>query len=441
MPLCSFPAAHLASRLQAPLLVLALVGLAGCTPEVEEAEAASDQPLGQIVAAVLSVDRSSWPSVVRSQGSLVADEESVVGSRVAGRVAQVHVDLGDKVAVGDPLVTLDQTEFELAVRQAEAQLAQTRSAVGLHSSEPVDQLDPKNAPPVRQERAVWEEAKANLERAERLLAQQGVSQGEYDQAAAAERVAEARLAAALNGVYEKIALIGVREAELQLARQRLEDAVIRAPLDGYVRMRNVAPGTYLSVGQSIAVVVRTSTLRFQGTVPERYAQQLRVGLPVQMQIESVAEPRTAVVSRVSPALDPQSRALAFEAEIDNPQGELRSGLFVEAEVVVDPSAEALVIPHSALVEFAGVQKVWKVVDGVATEQQVLCGTRRPAGCEVIDGLAAGDQILRDGSTGRHAIVIAENVAEAPAESATDAQSLAGEQPAAPQDKTDIAKRG
>ncbi len=99
-----------------------------------------------------------------------------------------------------------------------------------------------------------------------------------------------------------------------------------------------------------------------------------------------------------------SRGLLFEAVVDNVNGKLRSGLFAEAEIAIDTRATALVIPHSALVEFAGTEKVWKVVDGKCIEQVVLSGERRDAGIEILQGLKAGDVILKDGSQGRIAIV-------------------------------------
>ena len=81
-------------------------------------------------------------------------------------------------------------------------------------------------------------------------------------------------------------------------------------------------------------------------------------------------------------------------------GALRTGLFAEAEVIVQPQAKALVIPRSALMEFAGSQKVWKVIDGVAKEQIVQTARQVASGVEVTKGLAAGDLVLVDALKGR-----------------------------------------
>ena len=104
---------------------------------------------------------------------------------------------------------------------------------------------------------MWNEAKANLERARQLQIDRTITRAEFDAIVAAERVAEARYAAAVNSVLEKIATIGVRQAELSLARQRLEYAVIRAPFDGLVQQRHVAPGAYVQIGGSLVTLVRS----------------------------------------------------------------------------------------------------------------------------------------------------------------------------------------
>ncbi|MGV3486372.1 MAG: efflux RND transporter periplasmic adaptor subunit [Planctomycetaceae bacterium] len=381
-----------------------LLGCVGCGPKPTP-ETANKKPIADLVAETLVIQSAPWPNIVRSQGELRADEVVAIGARVAGRVSEVKVELGDHVKAGQPCVVLDPKEFELLVSQAEAQLAQARSAVGLPPEASVDSLDPDNAPPVRQERAIWNEAKSSLERASQLRKQNAIAVGEYDLVAVAERVAEAKYASALNSVREKIALIGVREAELSLARQRLADAVIKAPFDGFIQQRAVAPGAYVNVGTAILSLVRTDPLWYRGTLPERHAGQLRTGLEIVVDSDSLLEPIKASITRVSPALDPQSRSLVFEAKIANPDNRLRTGLFAEADVVLDPEAESIVIPSSAVARFAGAEKVWKVVDQHSVQHEIVLGLRRGDNVEVIDGLVAGDVILVDGAKGRIARII------------------------------------
>ncbi len=223
---------------------------------------------------------------------------------------------------------------------------------------------------------------------------------------AAEKVAEAKLASAINGVNSNIAQVAVRSAEVDQAKQRIRDANIVAPFAGAIQQRMVAAGTFVQIGTPLLNVVRLDVLRFRGSVPERLATQLQIGQYVRLDIESIDQPVEAKITRINPALDMASRSLTFEALVDNERGLLRPGLFAEAQVTLDPNAQAVVVAASSLVEFAGAQKVWKIVGGVAKEQLVRPGRRSDGQVEIIEGLSPGEQILVDGSIGRVAEVIA-----------------------------------
>lgn len=395
------------------LACLGLLVAPGCQPADSQANRSADEGdrLEELAAETMVLQDVDWPKEVRVQGTLYADEVAAIGARVAGRVSKVHVQLGDVVTAGQTLVDLDTDEFELMVSQAEAQWAQARASVGLakEPGKPIeewqDDLSPENSPPVRQARAVWDEAKASLERSRRLVDQAAISPGEFDVIEAAARVAEAGYAAAINAVEEKISIIGVRRVEWELARQRLRDATITAPFDGLVQGRLVAPGGFIAAGDAVVTLVRTDPIWFRGLVPERYASKLTTGLPIKVQIESVDEPVEALVSRISPSLDVASRSLAFEARIENNDRRFRSGIFAIADLVIDPRARTLAVPESAIAQFAGSEKVWKLFDGVAREAEISTGARHNGMAEVLEGLSAGDTILIDASIGRVARVI------------------------------------
>lgn len=387
------------------------LGAIGChhaepadAPAIKDAAAKKQEP---IKAKLSLVEEHSWPTIVRSQGSLVADDQTTVGSRVAGLVFETYVDVGDAVEPGQKLVALDDREFQLQLAAAEAALLQARALVGLKPGDPVAQLNPLNAPPVREARATLEETTNRRQRWELLRSQNGVTEEELQTLIAAEKVAEARYASALNSVNSNIAQIAVRSAEVELAKQHIRDSQIVAPFAGFIQQRFVAPGTFVQIGNPLVGIVRIDTLRFRGTVPERLATELEIGQTVRLAIESVAQPVDAKVTRISPALDMASRSLMFEATVDNHDGALRAGLFAQAEVAIDPAARAMVVNESSLVEFAGTQKVWKVVDGVATEQVVEPGRRSNGLVEIVTGLKSGDQILINGALGRAAKVVSD----------------------------------
>jgi RND family efflux transporter MFP subunit len=375
--------------------------MSGCDHHPEPKTLGPAVPVAPLKAAVIPVEQRPWQTIIRSQGSLIADEASTIGAKVAGRVVSVAVDLGDYVHQGDVVAQLDEDELKLQVLQAEAQLAQSCAAIGLTPADSLETVDKEKSPPVRQEYAVLQEARANLARLKRLQEQAAVTQADLEASAAAVAVAEARFASALNGVEEKLALIKVRKAELALAKDALKHAAIRAPFDGLVQERQASPGAYLGVGQPVVTLVRTNPLRFRGTIPERHALRLQTGQEVRVRLEGEAEPLIARVSRISPALEELSRSLTFEADLPNPDSRLRTGLFAEGDVVVDTRGEALAVPASAVTEFAGVEKVWRVNDGEAKETPVLTGRRERGQIEIVSGVKRGDQILRDAATGRN----------------------------------------
>jgi len=400
-----FSASCRLSRTAGLWLGICLLAAAGCGQSPAEPGAVAATPEAPVLRTeVMSVTAQPWPTLVLVSGSMFADERAVVGAKVAGRVAEVNIDLGDTVSAAEPLVSLDRQDFELQVTQAEAQLEASRASVGLAAGDPVEKLNPVNSPPVREAEAVWNEAKTKSQRWSQLRQQNAVTEADADAVKAGEEVAAAKYSAALNGVREKIATIGVRGAELALAQQRLADAVVAAPFDGLVVERHVAPGSFVQIGDPIATIVRTDPLHFRGMISERYARRLSLGQPVEVQIESISEPRTARVTRISPTLDPLSRALLFEAEFANPDRSIRPGLFAEGKVTLDAESEAVVLPESAVIEFAGVEKVWKVVDGSATEQVVATGERRDGQIEILDGVTAGETVLVRAAEGRVARV-------------------------------------
>lgn len=396
----------------------ALIFAAGCQGSAPTSDAAAEAdaaPPPQV--AVVEAQRVVWPQTIRVQGSLLGDETAVIGAKIAGRVEHVPVDLGSIVRRGQTLVVLDLSELQLRVQQAEAQLRQACAAIGSTPERPESELRREMAPPVVLERALVDEARAALARAERL-SRQSVSETELERLTAQLKTAEARYQSALNNVGEQIALIGLRRTELALAQQQLNDATIVAPFDGVIERRQVSPGEYVQVGQAVATLVRTDTLRFTAGVPESKAATVRPGQKVLIRVSSDSPPEEALISRVSPMVSQSSRALWIEADVHNPEMRWQAGVFARAEIVVDPAATTLVAPEAAITEFAGIQKIWTVRDGEAVEQAVRTGRREDGRVEILEGLATGDLIVSDYQHGHAGSVVAVREPSAPTHQAT-----------------------
>ena len=377
--------------------VLISILLTGCqvseTPESSDVTTTVKEESPAYSAQLEQVTPCRWPTVVRSQGSLMADEIAVIGAKLAGRVVETHVDLGSRVSAGEVLARLQSQEFELGVQQAEAQLAEACAVIGLKPEDSIEKLDPESVPSVLVAEAIWQESRDSLTRTEQLRKSNAISKSEYERQLAAERVASAKYQSALSGVAEKIALIRVRRAALAMAQQDLQDAVIRAPFAGVVQQRHVTEGVIVNEGMPLVTLVRTDPLRYRGRVPERKAFAVREGQPLNIKVEGYPDLLVSEVKRTSPSLDEANRSLMIEGEIENPKGLLRSGVFAEAEIVVDADATTLAVPMAAVGEFAGVYRVWLVTDGVAGQQQVQIGRRSAQQVEILSGLEAEQWVI------------------------------------------------
>jgi RND family efflux transporter MFP subunit len=348
----------------------------------------------------------SWPRTILVQGSLLDDEQAVIGAKMAGRVQEVLVDLGTPVKKGDPLVVLDRRELELRVRQAEAQLAQACAAIGRTPQDDELQMKREQSPPVMLEQALVDEARAAIARADTLRPRGVVTESEYERLQSLLKTAQARYRSALNNVGEQIALIGVRRTELAIAQQQFDEAQIVAPFDSVVQLRMVSPGEYVQVGQAVATLVRADTLRFTAGVPESRAAEVRKGQTVHLTLPGIEKPVVSAVTRISPMVTQTSRSLLIEADVDNRSLHLRAGQFAEGEIIVNRDEQVLAVPAAAVSQFAGVQKVWLVRDGQASEQPISIGRRDLHRVEVLAGISAGDFIVSNASDGKPGAVVA-----------------------------------
>jgi membrane fusion protein (multidrug efflux system) len=145
-------------------------------------------------------------------------------------------------------------------------------------------------------------------------------------------------------------------------------------------------------------------LRFRAGSPERTAIGVSEGQPITLALEGQPEKIQTTISRISPALDVSSRSLIIEADIPNPDGKLRTGLFAEAEVLVDADQRVLAVPARSIVSFGGVEKVWTVVDNKAEPRQVRTGRRDDRLVEVVEGLKPGEIVLINGDQGHEGVV-------------------------------------
>lgn len=334
-----------------------------------------------------------WERTLGATGELTAFEEAVLSTKVPGRVVEIAVDVGTRVARGDVVASIDAKDYELRVQQAEAAVAAARAVLGLPREGDDDQVDPESTSSVKAAISELDEARRRATRAESLVRGEVGSQAELDSAQTNVRSAEGRLANAREDVETRRAQLAQRRADLALARQLLADTKIVAPFDGAAVARLVGTGDYLTAGTGVARIVRTDPLRLRLRIPERDAASVRVGQMARVEVEGDERVHEAALVRISPALSSQSRTLLVEGELANPDATLRAGSFARARIVIDAAAQALTVPVEAMSVFAGIEKVFVVTDAKVEERRVHTGRRDERRVEILEGLKVGEEVV------------------------------------------------
>jgi RND family efflux transporter MFP subunit len=340
----------------------------------------------------VSVSQMPMERAISVTGTLAAYDEATVSAKVAGRVRSLAVDLGSAVRKGQVIAQLEQQDYTLRLKQAEAALAQARARVGLSPDGTDDQVVPENTSTVRQEKARLEEATLKRARNQTLLAQGIISRAQFDTSEAEYKVALNQYQDAIEEVRNRQALVVQRRSELEIARQQLKDTTIAAPFDGMVKQRTANQGEYLAPGAPVVTIVRNDPLRLRVEVPERESRSVRQGQQVRVSVEGDSNAYTGQIVRISPTITAENRVLIVEAEVRN-NGALRPGSFARADIVTDDSGLALAVPTNAVVTFAGIEKVIMVQEGKAVEKPITTGRRAGDWTEVLSGVSAGDLVV------------------------------------------------
>ena len=381
--------------LTAIVIALGLL-LSGCQggPAVsaEEPKSKPAAPAAREVRVTPAAERTV-ARTVSATGTLAADEQVVLGTKVAGRLAEITVDLGTRVRRGQAVGKLDQSDFKLRVDQAEAALQQARVRLGLAPAGSDERVDPEKTAIVRQARAMLDDARLTRDRSVKLMEMELIARAQLDSVEASLQVAEARYQDALEEVRNRQAIIAQRRSELDLARQQLADTLILSPLDGAVSLKQASVGEYLTAGTPIATLVRVHPLRLRVLVPEREGAGVRAGHAVTLTVEGDPTVYRGRVVRLSPVVQEQNRTLLVEAEVPNDRGFLRPGSFARVEIMTEVSQPVVTVPASAIIVFAGVEKVLVVRQGKTAEVRVTTGRRLGEDVEILDGLKRGDAVV------------------------------------------------
>jgi RND family efflux transporter MFP subunit len=376
------------------LALLLLVALAGCGGDQSATAIIENSPPPRQVKIATAVE-TKVARTVSATGTLAAEDQVVLGTKVVGRLGEISVDLGSRVRKGQAIARIDPSDYRLRVDQAAAALQQARVRLGLPAEGTSDKIEPEQTATVRQAAATLKEARLTHDRMAKLWEGNYIARAELDAAVAQLAIAESQYQNALEEVRIRQGLLFQRRSELEIARQQLADTIIVSPMDGAVSERQASVGQYLAAGAPVVTLVRMDPLRLRLPVPERQAGSVRVGQPVELTVEGDSRRYSGRVVRLSPAISENNRTLLIEAEVPNRDGALRPGSFAKADIIVEAGEQIVTVPRDAVITFAGIDKVLTVEEGKAVEKRVRTGRRIGDQIEIVEGVTAGYQVIVD----------------------------------------------
>ncbi len=336
------------------LLLLAAASLAACSGQRADSGAA----VKGVPVRTAQVQKRDLPDQIVLTGTLAPRAQVQIVAEVQARLVRVARDEGARVAKGEVLAVLDETDYRLANDRAQAALA-VAQANRAH-------------------------AEAEKERADNLLKTGGITDRDHLSAQVALQVADAALAQA--------------RAETAIAGQQLARTQVRAPFTGRIGKRFPDPGAMLAAGTPLFTLVDDSVLEFEGQVPSRDYAKVKLGVPVALAIDALPNAKIeGRVARLQPLVDTRSRSFGVVVEVAG-RPELVGGLFARASILVGTAKAALVVPPASLVRDGSDPSkadIFLVRQGRAEKHTITVGVETPDGVQATNGLVAGDSVVLD----------------------------------------------
>jgi membrane fusion protein (multidrug efflux system) len=322
------------------LATLAIIAVTGCGSDPPPAAAQAERTL----AVVTDIAESrEYTAPIETIGTARARESVFITSRASGRVSRIYLTEGARARQGDPIVLLEDDAERASFRSTAAAAA---------------------------------EAQAQLERIKSLAERGLVSQYELDRQRRS---------------------VETTQAELELARVRLDQRTIRAPFDGVVGFRQVSPGTLVQPGTPIVSLDHSDEMRVHFSVPE--TQIASVQSTDRVEAVTAAYPGRVYEGRIvarGTRVDEVTRAVPAQAVFDNRDGSLLPGMLLSLRIMARPR-QLTCIPEGALAPDQARQFVWRIDEQNSAQRvEVHLGVRAQGWVEILSGIRAGDRVVVEG---------------------------------------------
>ncbi len=300
------------------------------------------------------VARDSWETLLTAVGSLNAVQGVTITAEVTGKVVDIAFESGSRVKAGELLVQQDISVEEALLRSAE-------------SAAELDRLE--------------------FDRTKKLLANNVVSQSDFDNAKA--QFTQAR-------------------AQADNIRAVIAKKTIRAPFTGRLGIRQINLGQVINDGQAIVALQSLDPIYVNFSLPQQMLAMIRTGLPVRVTSDALPDQVvTCTITAISPEVDTATRNIRLQATLANPDEKLRSGMYVNVAVVLPAREEVLTIPATSVLYAPYSDSVFVIEDKkaengpaagkVVRQQFVRLGEKRGDFVAVISGIKASESVVSTGA--------------------------------------------
>lgn len=280
---------------------------------------------------------------VSTVGTLKAIQSVTLRPEVSGKIAKIYYEEGEEIKAGEPLFKIDDEMYKAKVKETEARLALSRE---------------------------------NYRRAAKLLEKKFGTVQQKDEA---------------------YANMLVSEANLEEAKIRLNDTVIKAPFEGFMGLSNVSVGATVSESVELANIVDLDPIYVDFSIPESFLPFIHVGDIVDVTIEDFdILPIEATIKAIAPEIDEATRTITIRAIMDNKERAYRPNEFARVIVLAGKIENAVLVPEIAIEREGDEEFVMLVVDNVAVRSTVSIGMREAGEVEITHGVKAGDVVITAG---------------------------------------------
>ena len=379
----------IAAGIGAAAALLASAALAGCSPRA--AAAASPDEAVPIAVTTVPVAMTDVTGTIDAGGVVQARTTATIAARILAPVRDIRVAPGDRVRAGQPLIVLAGEDLIAGARAARAAAAAAEQGSRAAAAE------------LRAAEAGLVLARASHDRVAGLQAKRSATPQELDEATAALRSAEARVAGASARALQAAAAVESATAASDQASTTGSFTTIAAPFDGTVTEKLVEPGNMASPGAPLLRLEDTRGFRLEIRVDESRVGQIGEGDRVPVILGTGTGPVTGTVTEISRAIDADARASLVKIALPDVPG-LRSGVFGKARLS-GTRRRALTVPPAAIVRHGQLASVFVVDGGVARlrlvdlrDTEVLAGLVEPEQVVVSPpaGLADGRRVREGG---------------------------------------------